>query len=62
MKMLCVLTVQESAWGKRHGECTAYTGTHERPDWPESLVLTEDLPQASAGTLYILITQKDVSG
>lgn len=56
MKMLYLLTVQGSAWGKRHGEYTACTGTHGMPDWPENPALTEDLPQASAGTLYALIT------
>lgn len=59
MKVLYILTVQGSAWGKRHGEYTAYTGTHGMPDWPESLVLTGDLRQASAGTLYALITKRN---
>lgn len=59
--MLDLLTVQGSALGKKHGEYTGYTGTHGMPDWPESLLLKEDLPQALAGNLYALITQRNIS-
>lgn len=44
------LTAQGSAWARRRGGCTVYTGRHGRLGWPGSPGRTAGRPRAAAGS------------
>lgn len=48
--MPSTLTAQGSAWARRRGGCTVYTGRHGRLGWPGSPGQTAGRPRAAAGS------------